>query len=96
MKEVYKQITNASRRGHGFIKNIHSGTQYEHRTGGYVGYEGEVTIYSEPNIATFSFRYHGKDYYMCVSNLEQPYTDAGLIRIAGRVYREVINGKFKP
>ncbi|MCG9971012.1 hypothetical protein [Christiangramia crocea] len=72
------------------IQVINEGTEYEHRIGNYIFEKGEVHIYADPKIITFSMLFKGRHYNQTVSDFKKEFTDLGLKRMAGKFGRRTL------
>ena len=47
-------------------------------------------IYDEPMVTSFNFIFNGVEYYKSIYSKKKQFTDLGLVRIAGKFMREVV------
>jgi len=88
--EIFNRKTKAEKKGYGCISTINQNTHREYRNGSFSFEHGDVVIYDEPMLSSFSFFYKGYNYTRVISKKRNPYTDLGLVRIAGKFGREIV------
>ena len=88
--EIYTRVDKLSPKGFGNISVLGKGTEYERRKGTFKSAYGIVEIYDEPMVTSFNFIFNGVEYYKSIYSKKKQFTDLGLVRIAGKFMREVV------
>ena len=88
--EIYIRFDKLSKKGYGSISVLGKGTEHERRKGTFKSADGVVEIYDEPLFTSFNFILNGMEYYKSISSKNKQFTDLGLIRMAGKFMREVV------